>query len=32
MRLNIGKDGKMEYVWNDKYDISKATNGINVCG
>jgi hypothetical protein len=32
MRASVGRDGGMEYLWTEKYDYSKARNGINVCG
>eukprot|EP01016_Furgasonia_blochmanni_P040152 TRINITY_DN5091_c0_g2_i2.p2 TRINITY_DN5091_c0_g2~~TRINITY_DN5091_c0_g2_i2.p2 ORF type:complete len:237 (+),score=39.39 TRINITY_DN5091_c0_g2_i2:159-869(+) len=32
MKLNIGRDKQMEYVWTEKYDSMQAKNGINVCG
>ena len=32
MRANIGRDNMMEYLWTEKYDFSKAKNGINICG
>jgi hypothetical protein len=32
MRANIGYQGKMEYLWNESYDYSKAVGGFNVCG
>lgn len=27
-----GKTSELQYVWTEKYDFSKATNGINICG
>ena len=32
MRVNLGRDGQMDYLWTEKYDYSKAKNGISVCG
>jgi hypothetical protein len=32
MRMNIGRQKELEYVWAQKYDYSKATRGINICG
>jgi hypothetical protein len=32
LRADIGRDNMMEYLWTEKYDYSKAKNGINVCG
>ncbi len=31
-RANVGRDNKMEYLWNDRYDFSKGANGVNICG
>jgi hypothetical protein len=32
MRLNTGKDKKMEYVWTERHDFSKGSGGISICG
>lgn len=32
LRADIGRDNMMEYLWTEKYDYSKAKNGINICG
>jgi len=32
LQLSIGKNGNMEYVWTETYDVSDYTNTVNVCG
>jgi hypothetical protein len=32
MRLGIGKNKALEYVWNDSHDFSKGSGTISVCG
>lgn len=32
MRVNIGKDGGMEYVWTERHDFSKGANVTSICG
>jgi len=32
MQLSVGKNGAMEYVWTETYDVSDYTNTVDVCG
>jgi hypothetical protein len=32
LRANVGRDSNMEYIWNDRYDFSKGSANLNVCG
>ncbi len=32
MKVNIGREHAMEYVWTERYDSTKSHNAINVCG
>jgi len=32
MKVDVGRNRALEYVWTERYDSTKAKNAINVCG
>ena len=32
LKVNTGRDGKFEYIWVEKYDLSVFPDAYNVCG